>query len=150
MVSVKPRNPPPETIKPYRLEDQIGFVMRKASQRHGAIFTAHMVADLTATQWAALVKVCELGSVSQNQLGRETAMDVATIKGVVDRLIKRGFVTVRADPGDNRRNSISATAEGEAAIAAGIPAAVRITEETLNGLTAGERLLLIELLRKLA
>ena len=134
----------------YRLEDQIGFVIRKVSQRHTAIFAQHMVHDLTATQWAALVKAAELGNVSQNQLGRDTAMDAATIKGVVDRLIRRGFLSVSADPDDSRRNIIAVTAAGFDAVAAGVPAAQRITEETLSGLSSGERLLLMELLQKLA
>lgn len=144
MTSPGPARPPV-----YRLEDQIGFVIRKVSQRHTAIFMQYMVEDLTTTQWAALVKVAELGTVSQNQLGRDTAMDVATVKGVVDRLTRRGFLAIGADPDDSRRNLIAVTAKGKEIVAAGLPIAQRITEETLNGLTSGERLLLIELLRKI-
>ena len=81
------------------------------------------MADLTPTQWAALVKVGELGSVSQNQLGRDTAMDAATIKGVVDRLIKRGLVKASADPGDHRRSLITLTPPGRDALTAGLPIA---------------------------
>ncbi len=133
----------------YRLEDQVGFLLRKAGQRHTAIFMAHMVEDLTATQWAALAKTAELGTVSQNQLGRETAMDAATIKGVVDRLIRRGLLAVSADPDDSRRNLVSVTGRGREVAVTGIPAALRITDETLNGLTSGERQLLLELLQKI-
>lgn len=140
----------PDAPPAYRLEDQVGFALRKASQRHTAIFQQLMVEDLTPTQWAALVKADELGSVSQNQLGRDTAMDVATIKGVVDRLIKRGFLTAAADPKDSRKNLISLTPKGRKALDAGRHAARRITEETLAGLTSAERLMLVELLRKIA
>lgn len=140
--------PAPEAS--YRLEDQIGFVLRKASQRHAAIFMRGMVEDLTPTQWAALVKAAERGPISQNQLGRDTAMDVATIKGVVDRLVKRGLVETCADPQDARRNLISVTAQGRATLAAGVPAARAITAETLSELTSAERLMLLELLRKIA
>lgn len=134
----------------YRLEDQIGFVMRRANQRHTAIFARLMVEQLTPTQWAALVKIGEHGSVSQNQLGRDTAMDVATIKGVVDRLIRRGLVVVGNDPGDSRRNLIRLTEDGAATLAAGLPAAAQITAETLDGLSPGERLLLTELLARIS
>ena len=72
----------------YRLEDQVGFYLRRAGQRHAAIFAEYMTDDLTPTQWAALVKLAEFVSLSQNLLGRETAMDAATIKGVVDRLTR--------------------------------------------------------------
>lgn len=134
----------------YRLEDQVGFVIRKATQRHTAIFMKQMTDGLTPTQWAAVVKVAELGAVSQNQLGRDTAMDVATIKGVVDRLVKRGFVTASSDPADSRRNLIALTPEGADFVKTGRPVAAGITEETLHGLSPDERQTLIELLRKIA
>lgn len=139
----------PSLEQPYRLEDQIGFVLRKAAQRHAAIFARHMVEDLTPTQWAALVKAAEQDFTSQNQLGRETAMDGATIKGVVDRLVKRGLLETCADPQDGRRSQIALTARGRAALAAGLPAARTITADTLAGLSCGERQMLLELLRKI-
>src|SRR6476661_8592834 len=91
----------------YRLEDQVGFYLRRAGQRHAAIFAGRMGDELTPTQWAALVKLAEFESLSQNLLGRETAMDGATIKGVVDRLAKRGFVATAPDPEDGRRMRVS-------------------------------------------
>ena len=80
--------PPPEE---YRLQDQIGFVLRKAHQRHVAIFAAH-IADLTPPQFAALAKLRDVGETSQNQLGQLIAMDAATVKGVIDRLKARGWL----------------------------------------------------------
>jgi DNA-binding MarR family transcriptional regulator len=128
----------------YRLEDQVGFHLRRAGQRHAAIFASLMGEELTPTQWAALVKLAELTSVSQNLLGRETAMDAATIKGVVDRLAKRGLVSTAADPGEARRTRVSITPEGLDAVARGVEAAAAITAETLRPLDAGERRSLIE------
>ena len=133
----------------YRLEDQVGFLIRKASQKHASIFLKHMPDQLTPTQWAALVKVSELNSVSQNQLGRNTAMDVATIKGVVDRLLKRKLVTTRPDPDDNRKSLIEITKAGKAIVTKNTTHATIISEETLRRLTSGERLFLAEVLRKL-
>ena len=136
-------------LRGYRLEDQIGFYLRRAGQRHAAIFAAHMGDELTPTQWAALVKLAEHRSVSQNLLGRETAMDAATIKGVVDRLVKRRFVATAPDPGDGRRMLVSITGEGLAAVARCISAAKAITAETLNPLDAAECQTLLDLLRRL-
>ena len=81
----------------YRVDQQIGFLLRQANQRHVAIFTNRMGDRLTTTQWAALSKLKEIQPTSQNQLGRETAMDVATIKGVVDRLVARDFIRSRSE-----------------------------------------------------
>lgn len=133
----------------YRLEDQVGFYLRRAGQRHAAIFAQHMTDALTPTQWAALVKLAEYESLSQNLLGRETAMDAATIKGVVDRLLKRGFVKTGPDPEDGRRMRVSITRDGVATVARGIAAATAITAETLAPLDDAERRTLVELLRRI-
>ncbi len=134
----------------YRLHDQIGFLLRQANQRHIAIFGARMGDRLTTTQWSALVKLAELQPISQNQLGRETSMDVATIKGVVDRLVGRGFVRTAPDRKDGRRLVLAVTDEGRAAIARNVAVAADVTAETLAPLSPGERILLAELLRKIS
>ena len=133
----------------YRLEDQIGFLLRKASQRHIAIFGAH-IAGLTPQQFSALVKTRELGPVSQNRLGRATAMDAATVKGVADRLRARGLVRAEPDPDDRRQLLLSVTEAGARMAAEAIPRAKRITEETLAPLSAAERATLLRLLNRLA
>src|SRR5882762_6117994 len=82
-----------ERAAAYVLEDQVGFLLRCAHQRGSEIFNAVMERfAVTPTQFAALAKLDDLGSVSQNQLGRLTRMDPATVSGVVGRLIARGFV----------------------------------------------------------
>jgi MarR family transcriptional regulator, lower aerobic nicotinate degradation pathway regulator len=134
----------------YRLEDQVGHYLRRAGQRHAAIFAERMGDDLTPTQWAALVKLAELHSVSQNLLGRETAMDAATIKGVVDRLCKRGLLATSPDPSDQGRTLVSITQEGLRAVERGVAAATAITEETLQPLDAGDQRMLLDLLRRIA
>jgi MarR family transcriptional regulator, lower aerobic nicotinate degradation pathway regulator len=139
----------PEGISEYRVDQQIGFFLRQANQRHVAIFAGRMGDRLTTTQWAALSKLKEIQPTSQNQLGRETAMDVATIKGVIDRLVARNLVQTAPDLRDGRRLILSLTPEGEAALARNVPIAQAVTEETLAPLTSGERMMLIELLRKI-
>lgn len=133
----------------YRVDQQVGFFLRQANQRHVSIFTCRMGDRLTTTQWATLTKLKEIQPTSQNQLGRETAMDVATIKGVVDRLVKRGFLATAPDPKDGRRLILSLTDEGLAVIDRNLGIAIAVTEETLAPLTSGERMMLIELLRKM-
>jgi DNA-binding MarR family transcriptional regulator len=133
----------------YVLDDQIGFVLRQVSQRHTTLFAARMIEGLTPTQWAVLAKLAEVGPQSQNLLGRHTAMDAATIKGVVDRLTTRGLVSGEPDPADARRLVIGLTPEGSELVARAIPVAEAITEETLAPLTVPERKRLIELLRRL-
>ena len=133
----------------YRLQEQVGFILRKAHQRHVAIFAAH-IADLTPPQFAALAKLSDVGETSQNQLGALIAMDAATIKGVIDRLRARGLVEVGKHEVDKRRLMVGLTDEGRAAIERLIPLAEQITAETLAPLSPREVATFLKLLAKLA
>ena len=133
----------------YVLDDQIGFLLRRAQQRHLAIFAAAMPEGLTARQFAALAKLGETGPCTQNALGRATAMDNATISGVLGRLADRGFVARDAQEADRRVLSVRLTEAGAALLARCLPVAQTITAETLAPLTAAQAATLIALLRRL-
>lgn len=135
----------------YVLEDQVGFLLRQANQRHAAIFSDRMGdLGLTPRQFAALVKMRDENEVSQNRLGRLTAMDRATIQGVVRRLRERGLVVERPDPDDRRRSLWRLSPAGETLLAKALVLAVQITRETLAPLSERERGTLIALLTKVA
>ena len=97
----------------YRLDDAVGFLLRRANQRHLSVFGA-VIPEVTTTQLAALARLAELGPMSQNQLGRVTAMDAATIKGVVGRLVMRRLVATVPSEEDRRRLIVDLTPEGRA------------------------------------
>lgn len=132
----------------YRLDDQIGYLLRRVTQRHLAIFSAR-IPRVTTTQWAVLARLLELGPLSQNHLGRETAMDAATIKGVVDRLSREGLVETRADPTDRRRLIVALTDEGRSFCVDGLAQAAQVSSDTLDPLDEGERRQLLALLARL-
>ncbi len=133
----------------YLLDEQVGFLTRVAMQRHTAIFTARMIEALTQTQFAALAKLHEVGPCSQNHLGRLIYLDAATIKGVVDRLSLRGFVTALNDPKDRRRRAVALTARGRQVTEAAIMVAAEITAATLAPLSVDEQRTVVKLLKKL-
>jgi DNA-binding MarR family transcriptional regulator len=91
----------------------------------------------------------EIGPSSQNLLGRLTAMDAATIKGVIDRLTKRGFTRTKPDPADGRRLLVALTERGAALYDRARPIAARIIEQTLGPLNERERAALSALLARL-
>lgn len=135
----------------YKLEDQVGHLMRRANQRHAAIFFEGLNdQQLTPMQFAVLVKIGDEEEVSQNRLGRLAAMDPATVQGVVRRLKERALIDARPDPDDGRRSLWRLSETGEALVAATVPIAEQITEKTLEPLSKSERSTFLTLLRKLA
>jgi DNA-binding MarR family transcriptional regulator len=139
----------PKNSVAYQLDEQVGFLLRVAMQRHSTIFTSEITGSLTAPQFSALVKLLQEGPLSQNHLGRLIYLDVATIKGVVERLRARGLVTSKNDPRDARRHVITLTPTGRRLVEAAIPQAVKITEKTLEPLSEKERAILLQLLKKI-
>ena len=135
----------------YVLERQVGHLLRRAHQRHAAIFQ-EMITDgqLTPLQFAALVKLRDLGEVSQNQLGRLIAMDAATMQGVIKRLLARGLISRRPDPDDRRRLILSLTADGHKLVESAVAAGKKITRRTLEPLSASEQRMFMDYLARLA
>ena len=138
----------PVTSETYQLSDQVGFNLRRANQRHVAIFTRH-VDGLTPTQFATLARLRELGPISQNKLGRLTAMDSATIKGVVRRLKTKGYVISKADKNDQRLRLVELTEAGRHKIDLAYNQAMLARKETMDPLTEDEARLFEHLLAKL-
>ncbi len=135
----------------YRLDEQIGHLLRRAHQRHIAIFQRIMGEDgPTPTQFAALAMLADRGQLSQNELGRLTAMDPATIKGVIARLEERGLVERLPDPDDQRRIRLSLSPDAAAAVPAMVDKARAITAATLAPLSREEAERLQALLSRLS
>lgn len=133
----------------YILETQVGHLIRRAHQRSCALFAQRVGnGSLTSRQFAVLVKLREMGRVSQNELGRLVAMDPATVQGVLRRLEARGLVDSRSDPDDHRRRLHSLTGKGRALLDDRLPQAEVLTEELLAPLSAEERETFVSLLRK--
>ena len=147
----KPSQESPEITpdpSPYSVDEQIGFILRRAHQRATSIFQEHFQ-DITPTQWAVLSKLHEVGPLSQNLLGRMTAMDAATMQGVVRRLMERGLVTRNSDPNDRRRLTLCLADSGRACVLTQFAKGLAVSRETLSPLTPRERETLLRLLVRL-
>lgn len=108
-----------------------------------------MIEGLTQTQFAAFAKLYEVGPCSQNHLGQLIYLDAATIKGVVDRLGARGFVSALNDPKDRRCREMALTNRGRQVTEAAQLIAAEITAATLAPLIADEQRMVARLLKKL-
>jgi MarR family transcriptional regulator, lower aerobic nicotinate degradation pathway regulator len=144
------RTPSSDPADSYRLEHQVGYWLRRAYQRHMAIFAGIMSdLDLTSMQFAALVKLHELKAVSQTELGRLTGMDRATISGVVARLKRRNLVLYKPDPLDKRSRIIALTPAGDTLLDEAMQRIGRVTEQTLEPIGSAERDSLRAILQKM-
>jgi len=134
----------------YDLDQQIGFRLRLAMQRHTEIFFKNMDLGLTQPQFAALARLYTAGACSQNRLGRSIALDSASIVGVISRLRARKLVSVAKNTEDRRRIVIDLTATGRTLISKAMRMASLANELTLAPLTAEQRKTLIALLGRIA
>ena len=149
--STKPTVPDGRRDVAYRLDDQVGFLLRRAYQRASANLTDLIGAyDLTPPQFATLARILERGKVSQNLLGRLVAMEPANIRDVVQRLKKRCLVATERDAADTRLIVVSLTTTGQALTRGLLPIEMACTSKTLAPLDQKERLVLYDLLRRLA
>lgn len=139
-----------DDIDAYRLEAQVGHLLRKAHQRATSIFL-NTIGDpsITPTQFAALVRLYQHGELPQTRLGRLTAMDPATILGVIRRLSERALTETRPDPRDRRRTLVGLTPEGRELARRLIVNGPKVSADTLAPLDAAERETFLRLLARL-
>lgn len=134
----------------YRVTEQVGHLLRKAYQRHLAIFQDNATdPSLTSVQFVTLCALHDLGPVSQAELVKATAVDQATIRGIVDRLKARGLIDISRDANDGRKVIMSLLPAGEAVLEEMYPRAKVITEKTMCRLNVAEQVALLYLLRKI-
>ncbi|RFB85100.1 MarR family transcriptional regulator [Rhizobium leguminosarum bv. trifolii] len=134
----------------YVLDEQVGFLLRLAYQRHMSLFMERMAGGLTPMQFSTLYRLREASEpVSQNALGRLVGMDAATTKGVVSRLLARDLIHLEKDAEDRRRYTLFITDAGCRLLDAVLPDVKRSSEATLAPLGSSERHQLLQLLKRL-
>ena len=135
----------------YRFTDQVGHLLRRAYQRHVAIFQETVPdAQLTAAQFVVLCAVRDRGRCQVNEIVDATAIDEASVRGIVERLKWRQLVTATHEPGDARRMEVALTPAGSSLVEQTVPIAEQITELTFGDLDPVERATLVALLRKIS
>ncbi len=145
---------PQEPVKtPYQLQldERVGYLLRRAYQRHVTIFQYYLNEfQLTAAQYIVLATLLERGICSQSDLARHTVTDHASIRGIISRLGGRGLLLSEEDPSDARKVIVSLTAEGRALSAQASARIDVVSEETFNEINEAERVALMYLLRRIA
>ncbi|BCP52060.1 MarR family transcriptional regulator [Kaistia sp. 32K] len=134
----------------YDLDQHPAHIIRKAHQRATTCFQTVMTGeDLTPTQFAALATILRYGDVSQNHLGRLTAMDPSTISLVVRKLRKLGLVARSASSTDQRMVIITLTNKGVDYTLQRLAKSREAGQQLLAPLSSAEQALLLELLKRI-
>ena len=132
----------------YIIEDQVGYLLRRVYYHHLAIFQQRLdETELTSVQFATLYAINKLEECSQKALVDDT--DQATIRGIIQRLKDKNFISQDPDLLDKRKVLIHITELGKEELKQAIPIAETITDLTLEALNPAERSALQFLLRKI-
>lgn len=135
----------------YDLDRHPAHLIRRAHQRATLRFQQVMAGDdLTPTQFAALATVLRHGAVSQNHLGRLTAMDPSTISLVVRKLARLQLIRRSRSRTDQRLAIITLTEQGTRYTLERLARSVEVGRRLLAPLSEAEQGILLELLRRIA
>ena len=135
----------------YALEQHNAHLIRLAHQRGTALFQkAFEGYSITPTQVAVLATLMRHGDLPQNQIGRITAIDTATLSPLLKRLETLGLTKRVVSEQDQRVNLIQLTPQGYDFTFEVLPISQRVSEELLAPLNQRDRKRFIELLNKIA
>jgi MarR family transcriptional regulator, lower aerobic nicotinate degradation pathway regulator len=134
----------------YDLATHPAHMIRRAHQRATFYFQQVMnCRDLTPTQQAALATLLKHGELSQNHLGRLTAMDPSTISIVVRKLLKNGLIERGGSRKDQRLAMLRLTDAGERYSIDRLAESMEVARRVLAPLSPAERRTLLDLLHRI-
>ena len=102
---------------PAALSKFTGSLVRRAQQRHVAVWLSEVSAEVTSVQYAALEILHKTPGVNQRQLGDELDVDRSTIADLVARMVRNGLIERSDDPVDKRSYVLFLTADGKKQLA---------------------------------
>lgn len=133
----------------FDLDKAPGHLIRRAQQRHQALWTQLVGGQLTSVQFAILMLLRDEPELDQRTLAARASTDTSTLADVCRRLQQRGFLSRERDAEDGRRYVLRVTPEGDDLLRRVAPDVERVGDGLLDGLTKRERDTLLALLRKL-
>ncbi|MDW5595249.1 MarR family transcriptional regulator [Conexibacter stalactiti] len=135
---------------PQRLRQLPSWLLnRAANAANGHVGAAFAQEGVRKHHFTVLLALTESGPASQADLGRRLGIDRSDMAAVVADLEGDGLIARERDPGDRRRNVVTATEAGAAALARLDERVSAAQEQLLAPLSAPERTELTRLLRRL-
>ena len=135
---------------PERLRALPSWLLARVALLGARTVTAHLEeVGMRRAHYALLVALREDGPASQAALGRRLAADRSDMHRTVGDLEARGLIARKPDPADRRRNVVTLTAPGAAALREVDARVDEAQAELLEPLEPEERDELVRLLRRI-
>jgi DNA-binding MarR family transcriptional regulator len=142
---------PTPALDQSRLNHLVGYAATRASVELKKAFTKHMgPLHLKAVEFSILVMVAANERVNQKQLGQALDVSAPNMAITLDRMVERGWVERVRSLEDRRAQLIHLTPAGAALTQKAEKIASKMEVSAVRVLSEAERLLLIELLHKVA
>ncbi|MDB5872633.1 MAG: transcriptional regulator, MarR family-like protein [Ramlibacter sp.] len=136
---------------PRFVEDYLGYLLGQANHALYKEFDAHVrAAGLSSIEWRVLATLHDGEPLTISQLAHEVLSKQPTVTKLVQRMNEQGWVALQADPADQRRTLVVATAAGKRLVRPLVDKARAHETAMLRTLAASEKVALKKLLGKLA
>jgi DNA-binding MarR family transcriptional regulator len=145
------RKAPRRELDDSALAHLVGYAASRAALELRKVFARHMEPfDLRIAEFTILMLVATNVDVNQKQLGDALDISPPNMAVTLDRMVERGWVERVRSTHDRRAQHVVLTARGRALAERTRRISMTMEEPALAMLSAAERALLIELLRKIA
>ena len=134
------------------LAEVVGYHIAQASVSTSAMFERHVGTpfNLRKVEFSILMLLLANGALASKQLARSLMLSAPNLTMLLDRLQERALLRRERSTTDRRSQNIVLTDEGRRTARAAAAAAGPMEAELHGRLSAAERAMLIELLRKAA
>jgi DNA-binding MarR family transcriptional regulator len=139
-----------EKLQQFDLLAAPGYLLRRNHQRSVDIFARTVGDDVTRQQIGTLLALHRKPGASQRELVDATGIDKSTLKEMLGRMVKRGWVRRERDPDDSRAWTMHLTPDGHGMLLDRIGKVEEAQREILSPLSEADRAIFMRYLRELA
>jgi DNA-binding MarR family transcriptional regulator len=139
-----------EKLRQFNLSAAPGHLLRRNHQRSVDIFSRTVGDDVTRQQIGTLIALYHRPGASQRDLVDATGIDKSTLKEMLGRMTKRGWVKRERDPQDSRAWTMHLTDEGLETLLDRVERVEAAQLEILEPLPDKDRAIFMGYLRKIA
>ncbi|MEU0132767.1 MarR family transcriptional regulator [Streptomyces sp. NPDC006296] len=127
-----------------------GHLARRLQQAHHLLWNTTVSEEITSPQFAVLNALTAEPGLDQRTVGERVGLDRSTVAEVVARLVRRGLLDKIRAPQDGRRSLLRLTDEGVRTHTRLARRTAGMNQLFLGPLSADERTVLLDLMRRVA